>query len=370
MEGNQRYARHYSLKGFGTAAQKKLSDARVLVIGAGGLGCPALQYMAAAGVGCIGIADHDTVSLSNLQRQVLFTTDDIGKPKAEVAGKRLKALNPEITIITISEAITTANALKIIGNYDVVADCTDNFAARYLINDACVLLDTPLVFGAISQYEGQVSVFNISNQNGDKINYRHLFATPPNPFEVQDCNEAGVLGVLPGIIGTLQATEVIKIITGIGEVLAGKLLTFNLLNYRTYVFEIAVHDLQTGVLPTDETAFKATDYEWLCGTKAMGINELGAGAFLSVFNDTDTIIIDVREDGELPTVDFDCVSMPLSVLTDGLPEIKENNIVLFCQGGKRSLAAGQLFLEHYKGQKNISHLSGGILALQEYEQKH
>ncbi|KOS05132.1 thiamine biosynthesis protein ThiF [Flavobacterium akiainvivens] len=370
MESNERYARHYSLKGFGTTGQQKLAAARVLVIGAGGLGCPVLQYLASVGVGDIGIADHDTVSLSNLQRQVLFSAEDIGKPKAGIAAARLKALNPEISITTINGAITTANALEIITEYDVIVDCTDNFATRYLVNDACVLLDKPLVFGAISQYEGQVSVFNMPNQKGDTINYRHLFATPPNPLEVQDCNEAGVLGVLPGIIGTLQATEVIKIITGIGEVLAGKLLTFNLLNYQTYAFEITVHDLEAGVLPTNEAVFKATDYEWLCGTKAAGINELDAEAFLRTFNDADAIIIDVRENRELPKADFDCLQMPLSTLTDNLPEIIENNIILFCQSGKRSLIAGQLFLEHYKNQKNISHLTGGILALQEYGQKH
>jgi sulfur-carrier protein adenylyltransferase/sulfurtransferase len=369
-ELNGRYARHYSLKGFGAAGQQKLAAAAVLVIGAGGLGCPALQYLAAAGVGNIAIADHDTVMLSNLQRQVLFTTEDIGKPKAEVAATRLKALNPEINITAINQAITTANALEIISKYDVVADCTDNFATRYLVNDACVMLDKPLVFGAISQYEGQVGVFAIANIKGDKINYRHLFATPPNPLEIQDCNEAGVLGVLPGTIGILQATEVIKIITGIGQVLAGRLLVFNLLNYQTHVFEIAAHDLDTGLLPADEAAFKATDYEWVCGTKAAGVNELDAETFLNALQNPDTVVVDVRENHELPKPGFDCVAIPLSGISQHVPDVKQQNIILFCQSGKRSLKAGQLFLEHYKGQKTISHLAGGILALHEYGQKH
>lgn len=369
---NQRYARHYSLNGFGTQGQEKLLAAKVLVIGAGGLGCPVLQYLAAAGVGTIGITDNDTVSLSNLQRQVLFTTQDIDKPKAEAATGRLRALNPEITITPINQCITTANALKIIAQYDVVVDCTDNFAARYLINDACVLLDKPLVFGAIFRYEGQVSVFNIVDAKGTKINYRDLFPTPPNPTEVQDCNEAGVLGVLPGIIGTLQATEVIKIITGIGEALAGKLLTFNLLNYQNFVFEISVNDSAKSLLPINEVSFKAMDYEWLCGSKVIGISELSSVEFSLEITKSDTIVIDVREIEEQPKAGFDCVSLPLSGLETALPEITESNIILFCQSGKRSLKAAQLFLDRYNSQKNISHLTGGILALQEnnYEQKH
>jgi adenylyltransferase/sulfurtransferase len=370
MEENQRYARHYSLKGFGVKGQQKLADAKVLVIGAGGLGCPALQYLAAAGVGTLTIADQDTVSLSNLQRQVLFTTEDIGKPKAEVAASRLKAMNPDIMVIAIKEAVTTANAFEIIAQNDVVVDCTDNFAARYLINDACVLLDKPLVFGAISQYEGQVSVFNVANSEGKKVNYRHLFPTPPNPLEVQDCNEAGVLGVLPGIIGTLQTTEVIKILTGIGEVLVGKLLTFNLLTYKIYVFELNANNRVSELIPADESAFKAIDYNWLCGTKAYGVAELSITEFLSIMQNPDAVVIDVRENGELPKPHFNCVSLPLSGLTNQLPDIVAGNIILFCQSGKRSLKAAQLFLDKYNGQKNISHLTGGILALQEYGQKH
>lgn len=369
MMTDNRYARHYSLKDFGIEGQEKLARGRVLVIGAGGLGCPVLQYLVAAGVGVVAVADHDTVSLSNLQRQVLFTTDDIGKPKAEVAATRLKALNTDITVSAIGEAITTSNALGLIKQYDIVVDCTDNFATRYLINDACVLLDKPLVFGAISQYEGQVAVFNVQNSDGNKANYRHLFATPPDPLEVQDCNEAGVLGVLPGIIGTLQATEVIKIITGIGEILAGRLLIFSLLNYQSRIFELNTEDLHSGLIPATEQAFKATDYEWLCGSKAIGITGLDVGEFLLEINNPDTIVIDVREKHELPKPVFGCVAFPLSGLMEKIPSIQESNIIVFCQSGKRSLKAGQLFLDKYKGQKNISHLSGGILALQEYDGK-
>lgn len=360
---NQRYARHYSLKSFGVQGQQKLAAARVLVIGAGGLGCPVLQYLAAAGVGTIGIADPDTVSLSNLQRQVLFTTENIGRPKAEIAAARLKSLNPEISVIAISVAITTANALELIGDYDIIADCTDNFAARYMINDACVLLHKPLVFGAIFQYEGQVSVFNISNSFGEKVNYRNLFPSPPAPADVQDCSEAGVLGVLPGIIGTLQATEVIKIITGIGKVLAGRLLTFNLLNYNSFIFTIAANSNANHLIPATTADFEATDYEWLCGMKIDRIRELSANEFLAVLNNQDTVVIDVRESDELPKAGFDCIQLPLLHINEEVPDITEKNIILFCQGGKRSLKAAQLFSDKYKSHKNISHLKGGILTL-------
>ncbi|MFL9843963.1 molybdopterin-synthase adenylyltransferase MoeB [Flavobacterium rhizosphaerae] len=361
---NERYARHYSLKGFGIPGQQKLAAARVLVVGAGGLGCPVLQYLAAAGVGTIGIADPDMVSLSNLQRQVLYTTDDVGKRKAEVAVARLKAINPEIIITAIPEAISTPNALELIAQYDIVSDCTDNFTSRYLINDACVLLCKPLVFGAIFQYEGQVAVFNVKKDNGTTVNYRHLFPTPPSPLKVQDCNEAGVLGVLPGIIGTLQATEIIKYITGIGQVMAGRLYTYNLLTAKSFCFQISENADVNSLIPVSKAAFKATDYDWVCGTKVDNVEELTANEFISVIDDADTIIIDVRERHELPEPGFRCVSMPMSGIVTALPDIREKKIVLFCQSGKRSLKAAQLFIDKYKSLKNISHLRGGILALE------
>jgi len=362
---NPRYARHYSLEGFGKEGQEKLTKAKVLVIGAGGLGCPALQYLAAAGVGTIGIADADTVSITNLQRQVLFGTDDIGKPKAEVAARRLRNLNPGIEIVTYNTVVTNANAWDIIEEYDVVIDCTDNFASRYTINDACVLLDKPLVFAAIYQYEGQVAVFNVADENGNKTSYRHLFPEPPDPMEVADCNEAGVLGVLPGVIGTLQATEAIKLITGIGEVLANRLLTINLLTYDTFVIDIGGQAAIEDKSPADRAAFEAMDYEWLCGSAVANVGTLEAGIFKERVDDEDTLVIDVREAGELPTADFDNVNIPLSDLNNGIPDIRERNIILFCQSGKRSLKAGQLLSEHFGATKNISHLKGGIIALHE-----
>jgi len=212
-----RYNRHIIIPEFGLAAQQKLKAAKVLVVGSGGLGSPVLLYLAAAGVGTIGIVDFDVVDDSNLQRQVLFGVDEIGKPKVEAAKQRLEALNPHINFVLYNTQLTSQNAPDIIKDYDVVADGTDNFPTRYLVNDACVLLGKPNIYASIFQFEGQVSVFNFRNVNGDLgPNYRDLYPTPPPPGLVPSCAEGGVLGVLPGIIGSLQALEVIKVNRGRG----------------------------------------------------------------------------------------------------------------------------------------------------------
>jgi molybdopterin/thiamine biosynthesis adenylyltransferase len=216
-EKYERYERQILLKEFGVAAQEKLLHAKVLVVGAGGLGCPVLQYLAAAGVGTIGIVDDDVVALNNLHRQVLYNMNDIGLSKAEIAAEKLKALNNEINVVAYNKRFTNKNALEIINAFDVVVDGTDNFSSRYIINDACVLLNKPLIYGAISKFEGQVAVFNVKDEvNKRAINYRDLFPVPPKDDEVLNCADAGVLSVLPGIIGTMQANETIKLIIGIG----------------------------------------------------------------------------------------------------------------------------------------------------------
>lgn len=280
---NERYARHYALSDFGFEGQQKLLQAKVLVIGAGGLGCPVLQYLAAAGIGTIGIVDHDYISLSNLQRQTLYLTEDIGKMKAEVASFKLQKLNPEIKIETHQVELTSKNAWDIISEYDIVVDGTDNFAARYLINDACVLLNKSLIFGAIFKYEGQVAVFNSDFKNENKTNYRHLFPNPPNPEDVQNCNDVGVLGVLPGMIGTMQANEVIKLITGIGEILDGKLLTFNMLNYESFIMDISNENVTENLIPRNRKTFEATDYNFLCGISMKNIEDLNTDDFAKKF---------------------------------------------------------------------------------------
>jgi adenylyltransferase/sulfurtransferase len=231
-----RYNRQIILPNFGTEAQEKLSQAKVLVVGAGGLGCPVLQFLTAAGVGNLGIVDFDTVTISNLQRQILFDESSAGRNKAIAAKEKLQQLNSEITITAFPEKITPQNALNLLENYDIAVGCTDNFQSRYLLNDACCSLDKPLVYGAIYQYEGQVSVFNVE-QEGIKTNYRDLFPQLPRPENTPNPNQLGVLGTLTGIIGTLQAQEVIKLITGIGDVLAGKLLMFNILTYQIRIMK-------------------------------------------------------------------------------------------------------------------------------------
>jgi molybdopterin/thiamine biosynthesis adenylyltransferase/molybdopterin converting factor small subunit len=228
-----RYNRHIIIPGFGMEAQQKLKTARVLVIGSGGLGSPVLLYLAAAGVGTIGIVDFDVVDDSNLQRQVLFGVNEIGKPKVEAARRRLEALNPYIRLQIYNTHLNSQNALDILKDYDVIADGTDNFPTRYLVNDASVLLGKPNVYASIFQFEGQVSVFNYRNAKGEPgPNYRDLYPTPPPPGLVPSCAEGGVLGVLPGIIGSLQALEVIKVITGVGETLSGRFYIFDALTRR------------------------------------------------------------------------------------------------------------------------------------------
>lgn len=258
-----RYQRQITLDGFGIAAQERLASAKVLVIGAGGLGCPVLQYLAATGVGHIGIADYDTVSYSNLNRQVLFGQADIGKSKVDIAKDKVKALNNLIQIDVFREQWNQAFSVEHFPNYDIIVDATDNFASRYLINDGCVLLNKPLVFGAVSKFEGQVAVFNIE-QDGLRLNYRDIFPEPPSNNEVMNCAEGGVLGVLPGIIGVMQATEVIKLITGVGKSLANQLVTYNALTNDYYKIQLIKNPKALLNLPNSVEAFIQTNYEQLC----------------------------------------------------------------------------------------------------------
>jgi len=360
---NSRYARHYALKGFGLQAQLKLGQAGVLVIGAGGLGCPALQYLVAAGVGKIGIVDGDRVALSNLQRQVLFDTSDIGEPKATTAARKLRKLNPDITIDAFDVPITTANAFHLLAGYAVVLDCTDNFASRYLINDACVLLKKPVIFAAVARFEGQVAVFNKTETSA---NYRDLFPVPPDASEVPDCNEAGVLGVLPGIIGTFQATEAIKLICELDGLLENRLLTFNLLTYESFIIDIQASENIRHAIPATQTAFEAINYDWLCGSALRGIDELNVTEFLEHTANENAAIIDVREPAEMPKLHFKNKNIPLSGWPENLPEIKEDHLVVFCQSGKRSLKAAKMLQEIFGPNKKISHLRGGVIALTEH----
>ena len=350
------------LKEFGRSSQDKLSKAKVLVIGAGGLGCPALQYLAAAGVGNIGIVDFDVVEISNLQRQVLYNVHDIGKPKAETAAAKLSALNPEIKIDVYDVQLTNKNALPIMAAYDVVIDGSDNFATRYLVNDACVLLDKPLVYGAVLRFEGQVGVFNLADAATNiKTNYRDLFPQPPDAASCLSCNEAGVLGVLPGIIGTMQATEAIKIITGIGNPLHNSIISYNALENSFYEFHISPNEKSKELIPKDEPAFMAFNYDWFCN--ALSGSEINAEEFDLLRLNERLTIIDVREKDELPLVDeFPVIQIPLSEFDKAVSNIStENKIVVFCKSGKRSLVACKMLIEKYPDKKIYS-LKGGIEA--------
>ena len=357
-----RYHRQIILPEFGEEGQQKLLTAKLLVIGAGGLGCPALQYLTAAGVGTIGIVDDDVVALNNLHRQVLYSVNDIGLSKAERATTILQQLNPGIKIIPYNERLTTHNAFEIIDEYDIIIDGTDNFSTRYMINDACVLLNKPLVYGAISQFEGQVSVFNLPMKgNKEAVNYRDLFPDPPGEGEVLNCAEAGVLGVLPGIIGTMMANETIKLITGIGESLINQLLTYNALNNQVYILNLSARKETRTLIPKDLAAFLKTDYEWLCASPPQQA-EIDSYVFNKMIAEENIGVIDVREPHEMPAVnEFNHIRIPLAQLADNASLITSDIVIAFCQSGKRSLQATKILSGIFGETKKIYSLRGGIV---------
>lgn len=347
----RRYSRNLLLNNIGPEGQLKLKNARVLVIGAGGLGCPVLLYLAAAGVGTLGIVDADIVDESNLQRQVLYGMDDIGSAKTTAAVRRLSALNPHVHYIEYLTRLTADNALDILSDFDIIVDGSDNFPTRYLVNDACVILGKPLVFGSIFTFEGQVSVFNY--EGGPT--YRCLYPEPPAPGEIPSCSEAGVLGVLPGIIGSLQASEVIKIITGIGEVLSGRLFLIDALTLSTTT--LSFHR-------TAAAEVKAlTDYEAFCGLPA----PFPTVATISVHELHDLLargeqicLIDVREPHEYALCNLGGILLPLGELESRIGEIPPAGmVVVHCHKGTRSAQAAHLLSTRY-GLSNVFSLQGGI----------
>lgn len=366
----ERYHRQLILKDFGEAAQQKLFQAKVLVIGAGGLGCPALQYLAAAGVGTIGIVDNDTVTLSNLHRQVLYSVKDVGLLKAEKAAEVLRNLNPEIKIIAYPERLTTQNAISILNDYDFIIDGTDNFSSRYMINDACVILNKPVVYGAVSQYEGQVAIFNYKkNQIDEPVNYRDLFPHPPNENEVLSCAQGGVLGVLPGIIGTMQANETIKLITEIAKPLINRLLTYNALNNQLYEVELFARQKTRSLIPKDKIAFQEMDYDWLCGSTVEKY-EIDDNFFNDLLATGNIDVIDIREINELPAIsEFTYHQIPMNQLEGNVHLIKANTVVTICQTGKRSLQAAKQLASVFGTSKKIFSLGGGIIQWQQQHAK-
>ncbi len=356
-----RYSRHLILPEFGEPGQLKLKKAKVLVVGAGGLGAPLLLYLTAAGVGTLGIVDFDEVELSNLQRQVLYGQESLGQPKIQAAVERLTALNPHIQLNVYQEKLTSANALEILKGYDVVADGTDNFPTRYLVNDACVLLGIPNVYASIYRYEGQVAVFNYTDENGNQgPNYRDLYPTPPPPEMVPNCAEGGVLGVLAGIVGSMQASEVIKVITGTGTVLSGRLLIIDTLSMETRIIKYPKAS------PGHEIK-ELIDYEEFCGmnkplspfeVKEISVQELNT----LLKTGQDIQLIDVRTAFEHHIANIGGDLIPLEDIVNRLDQIsRDKQVVLYCKVGIRSTEA-ILHLQNVYNFTNLYNLTGGINA--------
>jgi len=379
-----RYSRHLILPEVTLEGQKKLKNASVLCIGAGGLGAPVSMYLAAAGVGRLGLLDFDTVDTSNLQRQVLFSTSDVGKLKAEAARERLAALNPHITIDTHVERFSSENALRIISQYDIVVDGTDNFPTRYCTNDACVMLKKPNVYGSIFRFEGRATVFdprpNASGKPGPC--YRCLYPEPPPPGMVPSCAEGGVLGVLPGIIGCIQANEAIKLILGIGEPLTGRLIKYDALEMSFRTLKLR-RDPACPVCGDHPTITSLIDYEQFCGIRgeeshhiirkdevpAINIQQLKSRIDHGDFNPAGpsagrTVLLDVREPHEWQIANLSAVApaklIPLGTLAGRIHELDPSReYIVHCRSGGRSGQAVELMR---KAGLNATNVSGGILA--------
>ncbi len=346
----KRYHRHIILPEFGMEAQEKLNNASVLVVGAGGLGCPVLQYLTAAGVGRIGIVDGDTIDSSNLQRQTLYSEEDVGKSKAEVAAEKLAAQNSLVSFDVHKVHLLVDNALQIIEDYDLVVDGTDNFPARYLINDACEILGKPFVYGSIYKFEGQVSVFNHEGGPG----YRCLFPEPPSPGQVPNCSEIGVLGVLPGLIGTMQASEAIKVLAEVGEPLSGKLLMINTLTMDSHVIAFQRNQEAARII-------ELINYDEFCGTNTGVIKEVDAPQLKRWMDAGDVRLLDVREPDEAEICKITEWLIPLGDLENNLPDLKrETRIVVHCHHGGRSAKAVEILEK--AGFTSAYNLVGGIHA--------
>ena len=364
-----RYARHLSLPEVGRQGQTRLKNSRVLIVGVGGLGSPVALYLAAAGVGTLGLVDFDEVDITNLQRQILHGTEEIGKPKLESAKRRISSVNPNVQIVKHSCRLDSHNALEILENYDVVVDGTDNFPTRYLVNDACVLLGKPNVYGSIFRWEGQVSVF----AKDDGPCYRCLFREPPPPGLVPNCAEAGVLGVLPGVVGSLQALEVIKLILDEGDSLVGRLLIFDALELKWREVKLK-HNPDCPVCGDEPTQKELIDYDVFCGLQ--GEQSEDPRDSLKRFcemepsqlkdqlgSNNPPFVLDVRESFEWDIVnlgDFGSYLIPLGELDQRIDEIPDDReIVVHCRSGVRSAKAANILADN--GFSGLHNLSGGIL---------
>lgn len=345
----QRYSCQVALPGFGEAAQQKLQQAKVLIAGAGGLGCPAAQYLVAAGIGTLCIADDDIISLSNLHRQILYAPAETGLKKVTVAAKKLRLQNPGISVVAYDEKITSANVMELIKLYHIVVDATDNFETKYLLNDACVLSGKPLVYGAIYQYEGQVAVFNVVNENLSlSPNYRDLFPEV-NAAQIPNCAEGGVLPTLSGIIGCMQANEVIKYLTNTGELLAGKLLVFDAMTLQSRVIKIGVQT-KTNIKSLTQTI----------QFPALSKNDLKQGLEQDSY-----VLVDVRTAEERENFNIGGVHIPLSNIKEVLPYLNSDKpVVFYCASGARSGEAVKT-IKRLHPSANVFSLNGGIKAWEE-----
>jgi len=351
-----RYSRHLALREVGVHGQEKLKAAKVLIVGAGGLGSPAALYLAASGVGTVGVIDNDRVDISNLQRQVLYDTRSVGRSKAEVAVERLRALNPQIELVAHAVELRAANVREVFGNYDVVLDGTDRFTTRYLSNDACVILRKPLVSAAIHRFEGQAMTY----VPGRAPCYRCLFPEPPADGVVPNCAEAGVLGVLPGVMGTIQATEAIKLILGVGEPLLGRFLTYDALamRFEEYRFNRR-HDC--AVCGDRPTIREPADLQALCSAEVLeSVRRLAPVELRELLNEVS--IVDVREPGEFAVSRLPgAVNIPVGQIQQRVSEIPKSRLAVFvCRSGARSLTASAIAAR--AGLDNAAHLEGGLLA--------
>lgn len=350
----ERYKRQTILSGFGLEAQENLLGSKVLVVGAGGLGAPVLMYLNAMGVGTLGLVDNDVIALSNLHRQVLYSEKEVGQSKVTVTIQKLEAQNSETVLIAHETFLTRENALQIITDYDVIVDASDNFPTRYLINDACIILKKPLIYGALHGFEGQVSVFNYKGGP----TYRCLFPTMPKSDEVPDCNDNGVLGILPGIIGNLQALETVKAITGVGEVLSGKLLLFDGLSsvFQKIRFSARPENLEIRAL--------RPNYDFECFTD---FTAMEAEEFLNLAKNDRTQLIDVRTPKEFDRNHLEIAqNIPLSELDKRQNEINfDKKVFVVCQSGIRSKKAiGQLLKA--RPDSEFINLSGGMNQIQKH----
>jgi adenylyltransferase/sulfurtransferase len=360
-EQYERYRRHLSLPEFGVEGQQRLLASSVLLIGVGGLGCPLAQYLAAAGVGRIGLLDFDVVEVSNLQRQVLYGPADVGRPKVEVARERILAQNPEVEVLTFQERLSSENALERLRDFDLVIDGTDNFPTRYLSNDACVLLGKPTVYGAILRFEGQASTFDA--RRGPC--YRCLFPEPPPPGSVPSCAEGGVLGVLPGIIALIQATEALKLLTGIGEPLIGRFLHYDALAMRFDEFRFE-KDPDCPVCSEHPSLTELIDYEGFCGVRGAEegiVRELSAADLAALqARGEPLLLLDVRQPEEWQRARIEGAQLlPLGELEARLAELsdwKDRRVIAHCHHGGRSAAACKILAA--AGFTDVSNLVGGI----------